>query len=113
MSGEWSHGPYSLFKELQCIEKDFGRNRAVERPKGPRTLDIDILLFGNYILSDTLLTVPHALLDERLFALLPLLELEPSLRDPRSGTRYAQVAAGLGDQGVYLAAQASYNPLKA
>ncbi len=102
-SGLWPGGPYALLARIHDIETAFGRNRAAERPKGPRTLDIDILLFGEFVLDDPELSVPHPLLRERLFALAPLLDLEPALRDPRTGFAYAEFAARLGDQGVYPA----------
>ena len=72
--------PRQLLHRLQHVEKQMGRRRAA--PKGPRNIDIDILLFGNFILSGQTLTIPHPRLAERRFALLPLAELAPDLRHP-------------------------------
>lgn len=94
--------PFELLRRTQEIEAAFGRDRSRESVKGPRTLDIDILLYGKEIIDMPGLAVPHPGLCERLFALVPLLELEPGLRDPRSGLFYADIAGKLPDQGVYL-----------
>ena len=51
VSGNYAGSPASLLKTLQHIEADYGRNREAEIPKGPRTIDIDILFFGNQIVS--------------------------------------------------------------
>lgn len=93
-----------LLAWIQAIEADFGRNRAVERRRGERTLDIDILLFGEAVLDlGPTLLVPHPGLRERRFALEPLLELLPDARDPGTGERYAEVLAALEPQGIYYA----------
>jgi 2-amino-4-hydroxy-6-hydroxymethyldihydropteridine diphosphokinase len=86
---------------LQSIEKALGRDRSREIRMGPRTLDLDILLFGGQIIDSSRLVVPHPRLAERAFALVPLLELAPGLRDPRTGLPFAEALARIGDQGVY------------
>ena len=98
--GKWPEGPYNLLKFLNNLEKEFGRNRKSEQRKGPRTLDIDILLFGQYILKDPLLTIPHACLDNRLFALKPMLELTPNLSNPVTLDKYSDIASRLDYQDV-------------
>ena len=64
---------YDLFKNTQQIENKFGRKRTIRF--GPRTLDIDILLFNNINISDTDLTIPHPRMFDRAFVLVPLLEI--------------------------------------
>src|SRR5712671_2802493 len=72
--------PLQLLSRIQKIEKDLGRRRIV--PKGPRTIDIDILLFGNFVVDHTKLTIPHPRMHLRRFVLEPLAELAPDLRHP-------------------------------
>ena len=66
-----------LLAELQDIETRHGRKRSF--PNAPRTLDLDLLLFGNATLSSPALTVPHPRMHERAFVLKPLLEVSPEL----------------------------------
>ena len=75
--------PHALLDELQAIEAALGRRRTVRY--GPRTIDLDILLYGEQMIGDDRLTVPHPGLSERDFMLIPLLEIAPELTDPRSG----------------------------
>jgi 2-amino-4-hydroxy-6-hydroxymethyldihydropteridine diphosphokinase len=72
--------PLQLLSRIQKIEKDLGRKRLV--PKGPRTIDIDILLFGNFVIDSAKLTIPHPRMHLRRFVLEPLAELAPDLRHP-------------------------------
>lgn len=69
--------PTTLLQRLQRIEQDQGRKRTLHW--GPRTLDLDILLFGNRHMSTARLTLPHPRLTERNFVIYPLFDLEPSL----------------------------------
>jgi 2-amino-4-hydroxy-6-hydroxymethyldihydropteridine diphosphokinase len=70
-----------LLEELFEIERRHGRERGDAR-WGPRTLDLDILLFGDAVCDDEQLTIPHAGITLRAFVLWPLQELEPDLRIP-------------------------------
>jgi 2-amino-4-hydroxy-6-hydroxymethyldihydropteridine diphosphokinase len=70
---------------LQRIETQFGRDRAREVRFGPRTLDLDLLLYGSEVLARPGLVVPHPRLAERLFVLAPLAELAPELVLPGHG----------------------------
>ena len=79
---------------------NFGRNRAKEIFKGPRTLDIDIELFGNQIVKTENLEIPHKNLKERQFVLIPLLEIFPKYAEPISGAFYSDYLQNLPDQGV-------------
>jgi 2-amino-4-hydroxy-6-hydroxymethyldihydropteridine diphosphokinase len=72
--------PRQLLKRVNRIERGLGRVRTV--PKGPRTLDIDILFYGTSVVSAIELEIPHPRLAERRFVLVPLAELAPDLRHP-------------------------------
>lgn len=102
-----------MLAELQKIEAAFGRDRTKETRRGARTLDLDILLCADTVLETPHLVIPHPHLSERLFVLVPLLELAPDLRDPRTGQPYRQARAALereagGSGGVYLHTTAEY-----
>ncbi len=88
-------GPHELLALLQSIERDLGRDRTKEIRMGPRTLDLDILLCGNVVMNTPSLVIPHPRLAERLFVLVPLLELSPLIADPRTGQGLARAAAEL------------------
>jgi 2-amino-4-hydroxy-6-hydroxymethyldihydropteridine diphosphokinase len=100
VSGFCSCTPRTLLDALHRIEAAHERDRTRERRWGERTLDIDILLFGDRVLAAEALEIPHPRLKERAFALIPLLELLPGAKDPVSGVFYRTILAGLGDQGV-------------
>jgi 2-amino-4-hydroxy-6-hydroxymethyldihydropteridine diphosphokinase len=72
--------PRQFLARILAIERDLGRKR--EQPKGPRTLDIDILLFGNSVVETAELTIPHPAMHERRFVLEPLAEIAPDVRHP-------------------------------
>lgn len=72
--------PKQLLTRLLAIEQQFGRRRT--QAKGPRTLDIDILLFGNSVVDTPALTIPHPAMHERRFVLEPLAEIAPDVRHP-------------------------------
>ena len=72
-----------LLNELLTIERDAGRTRP--SPLAPRTLDLDLILYGNQRIQEPGLVVPHPRFRERLFVLEPLAEIAPDLIDPVSG----------------------------
>jgi 2-amino-4-hydroxy-6-hydroxymethyldihydropteridine diphosphokinase len=86
-------GPRALLDQLLEVERQLGRERVGPR-WGPRTIDLDLLLYGEEELDEPGLVVPHPLLTERLFVLEPLAELDPAQRIPGNGT-VAQALAGL------------------
>lgn len=88
----------SLLNHTQRIELEQGRIRKAHR-WGPRTLDLDIMLFGEQTLSTPRLTVPHYDMHNRAFMLLPLLEISPELCLPDS-TRLADILATLDSSGI-------------
>jgi 2-amino-4-hydroxy-6-hydroxymethyldihydropteridine diphosphokinase len=84
-------GPRALLVSLLRIEREFGRDRASAIANGPRTLDLDILLYGDLIVSESGLEIPHPRLAEREFALVPLNEIAPAALDPRSGAKVKEL----------------------
>jgi len=69
-----------FLKGIMQIEREMGRQRDV--PKGPRTIDIDILLFGKAVLQTTQLRIPHPAMHQRRFVLEPLAEIAPDVQHP-------------------------------
>lgn len=80
--------PGALLDALLRIERDFGRVRAADGSDrwGPRTLDLDLLLYGDAVIDAPGLCVPHPQLHERAFALVPLLEVLPAADIPGVGS---------------------------
>lgn len=76
--------PHTLLNQLQAIEQQHGRERI--RHWGPRTLDLDLLIYGARVLNDERLIVPHRELTHRDFVLQPLLDLNPELTLPDGTT---------------------------
>ncbi|MGZ5237478.1 MAG: 2-amino-4-hydroxy-6-hydroxymethyldihydropteridine diphosphokinase [Caldimonas sp.] len=89
--------PLELLRALQAIEARHGRLRPFAN--APRTLDLDLLLYGEVSLATGELTLPHPRLGERAFVLLPLHEVAPELHLP-GGARFDELLAGLGRQRV-------------
>ena len=81
--------PLQLLRRTRRIETRLGRKRTVVN--GPRTIDIDILLYGNTIVRKPELEVPHPRYRERRFVLEPLAELNASLKDPETGRTVAEM----------------------
>jgi 2-amino-4-hydroxy-6-hydroxymethyldihydropteridine diphosphokinase len=76
----------ALLGVLLELERAFGRDRSTAPPMGPRTLDLDLLLYGDATIDEPLLAVPHPRLHERRFVLEPLAELDPDLEIPGQGS---------------------------
>ncbi len=74
--------PFEVLDHIQNIEERFLRKRDPVRPKGPRTLDIDILFYGNRTIRSKKLTIPHLLFHERKFILLPMAEINVNYTVP-------------------------------
>lgn len=84
-------GARSLLDTARRIEAERGRERTFRN--APRTLDIDLLLYGDEVVDEEGLRVPHPRMRERPFVLVPLLELDAGLEDPRTGDRYEGMKA--------------------
>lgn len=104
--GSTALSPLDLLAWTQGIEASFGRDRSRELFKGPRTLDIDILLYGDSVIDTPDLAVPHPGMLERAFVLVPLAELAPELRHPVNGRLFSSFIPALDGQGIYLFAKA-------
>ena len=90
---ETSLTPQQLIASLLGIEQEMGRRRT--RKRGPRTIDIDILLFGDTILEALGLTIPHAAMQRRRFVLEPLAEIAPEARHPALKKTVSELLQGL------------------
>jgi 2-amino-4-hydroxy-6-hydroxymethyldihydropteridine diphosphokinase len=77
---ETSRTPQQLMSEILTIEQDMGRRRG--QKKGPRSIDIDILLFGDQIIDSNELTIPHPAMHQRRFVLEPLAEIALEIQHP-------------------------------
>jgi 2-amino-4-hydroxy-6-hydroxymethyldihydropteridine diphosphokinase len=94
---ETSLGARELLESMLAIERAAGRERK-ER-NGPRTLDLDLLFFGDATIAEPDLIVPHPRMEERTFVLEPLAQLDPQRRLPRSGLPVREQLARLRNQG--------------
>jgi 2-amino-4-hydroxy-6-hydroxymethyldihydropteridine diphosphokinase len=92
---ETSLGPRELLESLLEVERSLGRDRTREERWGPRTIDLDLLLYGDETVDEPGLKVPHPRLAERAFVLEPLLELDPGLRLPDGGALRGLHPSGL------------------
>ena len=87
--------PRALLQGLMRIEQEFGRDRTAGFQNGPRTLDLDILLYDDLALDEPALQIPHPRLAERAFVLTPLAEIAPETVDPRTGETIAHLLQSL------------------
>jgi len=90
--------PKVMIRRLQKIERELGRRRLMAN--GPRTIDIDVLFFGRFVIQTPELTVPHPRMEERRFVLEPLAEIAASLRHPVTKRTAAEMLAAVHHQGV-------------
>ncbi len=97
VEAETSLMPLQLLHVLAGVERGLGRRRLT--PRGPRTLDLDILLYGSSVINTSELQVPHPGLPNRRFVLVPLAELAPELRHPVLHKPIAELLANTTDQG--------------
>ena len=92
--------PMHLLSRIAKIERALGRIRTV--PKGPRTIDIDILLYGAVVVDSAALEIPHPRMAERRFVLAPLADLVPGLRHPVTHQTVREMLAAAPAQMVRL-----------
>jgi 2-amino-4-hydroxy-6-hydroxymethyldihydropteridine diphosphokinase len=93
-TGETAMTARELLDALLTIERERGRERPF--PGAARTLDLDLVLFGDLVSSDPTLTVPHPRFRERRFVLEPLADVAPDLVDPVTGLTVAELLARVG-----------------
>lgn len=92
--------PLALLDELQRIEAETGRDRSGER-WGPRTLDLDLLLYDDVRRHDERLTLPHPGVTERAFVLVPLADIAPAARLPGNDEPIGRLAARIDRGGLW------------
>lgn len=91
--------PEALLDFLLRLERRHGRDRAADVPKGPRTLDLDLLMVDDFVLRTETLTLPHPELAKRRFVLEPLAEIAAELRVPGHGSSVRELLEALPDAG--------------
>jgi 2-amino-4-hydroxy-6-hydroxymethyldihydropteridine diphosphokinase len=89
---ETTRSPRELLALLLQVERELGRVRGEGPRYGPRTIDLDLLLYGDETIDEPGLEVPHPRMHERRFALEPLVELDPALGVPGRGRVSALLA---------------------
>lgn len=97
--------PMQLLARAAKIERVLGRLRTV--PNGPRTIDVDILLYGNAVVRSARLQIPHPRMHERRFVLAPLADLSPDLRHPVSRKTVRQMLEQAPTQNIHRSSPAS------
>jgi len=90
--------PGEMLRRCQDVEAHLGRQRTI--PKGPRTVDVDILLYGDEVIDSPDIFIPHPAMQERRFVLEPLAELAPDFTIPNSGAKIGALLEGLQEQTV-------------
>ena len=97
-TGTTELSPHALRDAMADVERRVGRRPSV--PMGPRAIDLDLLLYGDLVLDDPSLSVPHRGLQSRAFVLVPLAEIAPDVRDPRTHSTIGELLGRVDRSGV-------------
>ncbi len=100
--------PHALLAHTAAIERAMGRQRAI--PKGPRTIDIDILFYGDAVVDTPELEIPHPRMAKRRFVLQPLADLAPEVRHPLTGQTVRKMLEAAPEQELRLFADLDLRP---
>ncbi|HRV23175.1 MAG TPA: 2-amino-4-hydroxy-6-hydroxymethyldihydropteridine diphosphokinase [Syntrophorhabdaceae bacterium] len=92
----WDSTPYELLRMLNSIEEGMGRKRGI--PKGPRVIDLDIILFGDMVIDTGQLKVPHPDAHRRKFVIIPCIEIEPEAFHPVFNKKLKDFLCMIGDE---------------
>lgn len=95
VKAETELSPFELLGRLKTIEKEIGRKKTTRW--GPRVMDLDIIFYGDLVISTDSLVIPHPRAHERRFVLEPLLEIEPAAWHPVKDMAVRDICSGLGD----------------
>lgn len=90
---ETALSPFALLEAMLAIERTMGRDRSLTVAKGPRVIDLDLILFGDAVIETAALTLPHPAMRRRRFVLEPLADIAPAMIDPVTGKTMAELFA--------------------
>lgn len=98
LAGRTNLSPTELLSFIKNLENEIGRQKTLKW--GPRLIDIDILLYADWIIQTDDLTIPHAFMTERAFVLRPLADIAPDLTHPVNGLTVAEMATAVDSAGL-------------
>ncbi|NKQ34495.1 MAG: 2-amino-4-hydroxy-6-hydroxymethyldihydropteridine diphosphokinase [Chloroflexi bacterium] len=111
LAGRTAVSPAELLPFIKNLEVELGRQETIKW--GPRLIDIDILLYADWIVQSDDLTIPHAFMTERAFVLRPLADIAPDVIHPVNGLTVAEMAAAVDSAGLQRLTEPLIVPLAA